>query len=547
MSQISPTIDAFQQDQITIDNIATIINNLSNNSLIKSNEFIMKFINEINIDITKSINQIDIYKSKFYNPTIIYFNNNTQEYEYEYEFNNKIYKLRHLNSLNNNIKVHCNKLLSNYKNRIKQYWTHLIDNINKQYPNNSYNLKLSYLNISKSSNVHSIIGKSKSLSNQTFSMQKMDTIEKWDTLTADDNTIYLTIFESRRYKIQCPIGDENNIFEWFKSMFTKINIIELVVVSKNLYLQCFYDTNLHKKYKKSIESSEEKEKEKEKDCLLISINNFRDYIEYFFVKLSQTNNNYKMDKVLFQYNKLLHGIITKNENKIKSYGTYLKQKCYHNIYIITSGVKFVNNIANYTISSNFIPINEFESNKYEIKYIYFCDYCNILYPTVNNQPSRTFWCNTCSKNNCTKCNIQFDNSIIHICSDNKISGYKQCPQCNINTDKFEGCDKMICSNCKCYWCYECSTKTVFQFNEIDSIINNNGNLGVASNLLYLHYPNDCISINSNNNNVWLTHIKQSVLFDNSFISPLTIEQQSKFIELFDEKILNYKKIDNLII
>ncbi|RWS23153.1 E3 ubiquitin-protein ligase RNF14-like protein, partial [Leptotrombidium deliense] len=32
---------------------------------------------------------------------------------------------------------------------------------------------------------------------------------------------------------------------------------------------------------------------------------------------------------------------------------------------------------------------------------------------------------------------------------------KQCPICNVNIEKFEGCNKITCAKCKTYFCWLC--------------------------------------------------------------------------------------------
>lgn len=33
--------------------------------------------------------------------------------------------------------------------------------------------------------------------------------------------------------------------------------------------------------------------------------------------------------------------------------------------------------------------------------------------------------------------------------------YKECPKCDVMTEKITGCNKISCPNCKCKWCFFC--------------------------------------------------------------------------------------------
>jgi hypothetical protein len=414
------------------------------------------------------------------------------------------------------------------KNTLKQ----LVDNLELSIKLNNPNYILNIpIHFTKSTNYHSSFGKINHLKNDVFSMKGLNIPELWNIITGDeDNKIYLNILKSRRYTIQFPIYDENNIFGWFKQMFNKINLFYILTKTDNiLFLQCLYSKNLYKTTK-IVSNNEELININEDNCIIININNYKLYLQSFFMKLYSCEVNDKINNILSQFDKLICNLIIESNNEIKQYKLHNRKN---------KGFKLVNKKTMFFYEaksmSSFVPLSEFYKNKYEILYIYFCNLCNKYQPYKKG--TRIFCCLYCSVNNCTFCNIQYDLDTTHICSDNTVEGCKKCPQCGINTFKEEGCDKILCSRCKCAWCYMCAEKTIFQLSDIDTIMQNNGAITNVNSLLYLHYSNNCTSIKENNQ-FWYTDINQFYIISDLYESPLSEEQKNKFIKLFNNRIQN---------
>jgi hypothetical protein len=422
-----------------------------------------------------------------------------------------------------------NKQLYTTKNTLKQLLNNLKKAILISNPNYILDIPIYFL---QSNNVHSHYGKMNYLKNNIFSMKginskishsvlnepyqtsfdklnqktmSFDEPNSWNFITGnDDKLIYINILKSRRYTIQFPIYDNNNIFGWFKQMFNKINIFYITTKNDNLlFLQCLYSNNLYKYDKNTSDNN----------CIIINVNKYKIY-------LKSISKRYNFTTILSQFDQFIYDLIIESKNKIKQYTASFNKK--------TKGF-------NYSViykNSMFISLSKFYKNNFIMVNIYICNYCN-RYQSFNNN-DRVFCCLYCSTNNCTFCNIQYNLDTTHICSDNTVEGCKKCPQCGINTFKDDGCDKILCSRCKCAWCYMCGEKTIIQLSDIETIMENNGTITNINSLLYLHYSNNCSSL-TDTNQYWHTDINQFYIISDFYQSPLSQEQKNKFIQLFSQR------------
>ena len=41
-------------------------------------------------------------------------------------------------------------------------------------------------------------------------------------------------------------------------------------------------------------------------------------------------------------------------------------------------------------------------------------------------------------------------------------GFKRCPNCNVKSFKYDGCNSIYCPECGKYWCYKCEKSPIFE-------------------------------------------------------------------------------------